>query len=45
MSRDETLLTRYGEMLDMIECMAIANGAEPKKKEKKMAFDDIMNLR
>lgn len=29
MSRQEILSTRYGEMLDMISCLAIYNGAEP----------------
>lgn len=38
--------TRYGEMLDMIACMAINNGAEPKKKKKKkMGFFDVLSLR
>lgn len=48
MKRDETLCTRYGEMLDMIACMAINNGAEPKqkgKKRKNMTFSEIMALR
>lgn len=33
----------YGEMLDMIACMAIQNGAEPKAE--KLSFDEAMKLR
>lgn len=33
MSREETMNTRYGEFMDMIACMAIMNGAKPKKKK------------
>lgn len=29
MKRREILCTTYGEMLDMISCLAIYNGAEP----------------
>lgn len=28
------MVTRYGEMLDMIACLAIYNGGAPKKKQK-----------
>lgn len=37
--------TRVGEMMDFLACMAISNGAEPKKKKKKMSFEEIMALR
>lgn len=40
--------TRYGEMLDMISCMAINNGAKPKetkRKRKDLSFDQIFDLR
>lgn len=37
--------TRVGEMMDLLACMAISNGAEPKKKKKKMSFEEIMALR
>lgn len=43
MSKQEIIVTRYGEMSDMISCYAIFNGAEPKKK--KMDFDEAMRLR
>lgn len=39
----EVMATRYGEMLDMISCMAIYNGAEPKAE--KMSFEDALKLR
>ena len=45
MSKQEILCTRYGEMCDMISCFAIFNGAELKKKKKKMTFDEFMELR
>lgn len=45
MSRQETLHTRYGEMLDMISCLAIYNGANPKKRKKKWKFEEVMDLR
>lgn len=37
--------TRLGEMLEMIDCHAIANGAEPKKATAPMSFDEVMKLR
>lgn len=43
MSAPEVMGTRYGEMLDMIACMAIYNGAKPKAE--KLSFDEAMELR
>lgn len=40
MGKAEILATRVGEMLDMLDCHAIANGAEPKAPER--GFDDIL---
>lgn len=45
MGRREILLTRYGEMLDMIACLAIQNGAPPKKEKRKMSFQEAISLR
>lgn len=45
MSRREIMATRYGEMLDMVSCFAIYNGAEPKKKKRKLSFDEALALR
>lgn len=46
MSRQEIICTPLGEMLDMIACLAIYEGtAKPKKKRKKWAYDDAINLR
>lgn len=45
MSKQEILVTRYGEMGDMISCYAIFNGAEPKKKKHTMTFEEAMALR
>ena len=44
MTKQEIMVTRYGEMSDMISCYAIFNGADP-KKTRKMSFDDAMQLR
>ena len=38
------MCTRYGEMLDMIACLAIYNGATPKKKRKHWTFDEAMKV-
>lgn len=43
MTRQETLDTPYGEMLDLINCLAIYNGGADEKR--KLTFDEIMNLR
>jgi len=46
MSRAETLSTPYGEMMDMLSCMAILNGSMKQKiKPKAWAFDDALALR
>lgn len=43
MTKSEILITRYGEMMDMINCMAIFEGtAKPKRKP--MDFLDILAL-
>lgn len=43
MSRFEILNSRVGELLEMIDCHAIANGAEPKGE--KLTFEEILRLR
>ena len=46
MQKQEILNTRYSEMLDMISCLAIYNGADPKKHKKVLTdFDAVMALR
>lgn len=45
MSKQEILLTRYGEMSDMISCFAIYHGAEQKRKRKRLSFDEAIALR
>lgn len=44
MTKAEILVTRYGEMTDMIACHAIQNGAEPKNRHK-MTFEEALMLR
>jgi len=46
MDRQETICTRYGEMLDMINCLSIFNGgAEQVEPKKKWTFDEAIALR
>ena len=43
MSRQETLNTLYGEMLDLISCLAVYNGVAVPKKEK-LSFEEAIML-
>lgn len=43
MTKQETLITKYGEMNDLIACLAIYNGSAKEKKH--LSFDDVMGLR
>ena len=46
MSRQEIMITPFGEMQDMISCLSIYEGlAEPKKIKKKWNYDDAIALR
>ena len=46
MSRHDVLLTRYGEMLDMIDCLSIYNGeAELKRKAVVLSYDEAIALK
>lgn len=46
MQKQEILNTRYSEMLDMVSCLAIFNGANPKQKNRVITdFDAAMQLR
>ena len=46
MQKEEILDLRYGEMMDMINCMAIYNGgAKQKAKRRRLNYDDAINLR
>ena len=46
MSRRETLTTTYGEMLDLLACMAIAGGhAEPLNKNMISRLEDALEVR
>jgi len=44
MSRADVLATRYGEMIDLINCLAVYTGAA-KIKEPPPSFDEIMTWR
>lgn len=43
MSREETLNTRFGEMVDLISCLAVFTGSAEEKK--KLTFDEILQMR
>ena len=45
MTKQEIMVTRYGEMGDMISCYAIFKGAEPRKRKKKLDYDEAIALR
>lgn len=46
MDRQDVLLTRYGEMLDLIDCLSIYNGAaEPKREQVVLSYDEAIALR
>lgn len=44
MGKGEILHTRIGEILEMIDCHAIANGAEPKDSAAPMSLADALLL-
>lgn len=45
MQKQEIMCTRYGEMMDMIDCEAVENGtAKVKRKEHSIGYDDIFAL-
>ncbi len=45
MSRDETLNTRYGEFMDMVNCRAIESGNAKQVTSKKMDIWDFLALK
>lgn len=45
MARQEIMVTRLGEMLDMIACLAIYNGADPKEQKRALRYEDAVKLR
>ncbi len=45
MSREETLRTPYGEMMDMMACERIYSGTARQKNTRKWTFDEVMRLR
>lgn len=45
MGKGEILHTRLGEMLEMIDCNAIASGAAKPKNSTTLTYDEVMKLR
>ena len=45
MTRQEIMVTKVGELKDMISCLAIYNGsAKPKRKQKNLSFVEQMDV-
>lgn len=44
LGREETLLMRYGEMQDMLTCMAIENGGAEQIIKKRKSFSQVMEM-
>lgn len=44
MTRWEVLHTRLGEMMELMDCHAIAHGAEPKRRAV-LSYDEAMKVR
>lgn len=45
MTKQEIMVTKVGELKDMISCLAIYNGsAKPKKKQKNLSFEEQMGV-
>lgn len=45
MTREETMNTRFGEMLDLVSCLAIYNGGAEEKTKKTWTFSEAMALK
>lgn len=45
MTGREVMVTRVGEMRDMIACLAIYHGADPKPKQKHLSFLETLEVR
>lgn len=46
MSKREIMVTRVAEMLDMISCFAVYNGAvNQKAKKRRLSYDEAIALR
>lgn len=46
MQKTEIMDLKYGEMMDMINCMTIYNGgAKQKAKRRRLSYDDAISLR
>lgn len=45
MKEPEILLMRYGDMMDMIACIAIDAGGAEQKIRRKMSYEEVTRLR
>ncbi len=45
MTKQEIMVTKVGELRDMISCLAIYSGsANPKKKQRNLSFEEQMGV-
>lgn len=45
MNEQETMLMRYGDMQDMLSCMAIEDGGAEQVIKKRIPFEQVMRLK
>ena len=45
MTRQEIMVTKYGEFRDLISCFAVHEGSAKIVQKKKWTFDEIIELR
>ena len=45
MTRNEIIVTRYGEFRDLISCYSVHNGSAKIVSKKKWTFDEAIELR
>lgn len=45
MTRQEIMVTKYGEFRDLISCFAVHEGSAKLVQRKKWTFDEIIELR
>ena len=45
MTKEEVLRTRFGEMQDLLACMAIENGGADQVIKRRMNFAEVMELK
>lgn len=44
MTKEEVFHTRYGEMIDLLNCLSIYNGSAEPKTKRQMDYDEVMAM-